>query len=105
MAEALETATTITLPEGDGVVVLEVRTGPLPRGTDLVLETSDGHVLGAVSPFGATPNAAPEQVHHVVAVLKGLPAGDMDVVAKLVSGADSRAAGATEFKGVRVLPE
>ena len=45
----------LTLPRAaaaDEAVWLQVRAGALPRGTEIQVSTSDGVLLGTVSPFG-----------------------------------------------------
>ena len=95
---------TINLPASDDTLIVEVITGALPNGSELVLETPDGQVFGAVSFFGQI-SPAEEQFHQIIVPLDRFPAGEVSLVARVAAGGDSRAASALEFRGVRLVDQ
>lgn len=68
----VELAATRPAREGEAVW-LEIRTGPLPRGTEIRVSTAAGELLGTVSPFGAARGAAGGA--HLIALPQGAVAG------------------------------
>lgn len=101
-----EDANVIVIPKSAETLVLAVRTGPLPNGSQLVLETDQGRVLGSVAAFGSVGTGAPEQVHLVVADLEGVARGEsVTVSAKLVLGEETRPATEREFLGLAITGE
>ncbi|ARC89101.1 hypothetical protein [Rhodovulum sp. MB263] len=94
----------IEVAPGAGALVLAVRTGPLPAGAELVLETSGGRRIGSVSPFGATAATSSAVQTHLVPVPAGtLPEGRIEIRAKLVLHGSERAATAREFLGAAII--
>lgn len=102
-AMATDPVGTIVVPQNEKTMTLEVRTGPLPKGAYLRLETTDGISLGSVAPFGLTQTSPPDQVHLVVVPLNGIPPGLQEVRARVVLNGKSRPATADEFKAVQIL--
>ncbi|PTW48438.1 hypothetical protein [Rhodovulum kholense] len=94
----------IDVVSGSDPLVLAVRTGPLPAGAELVLETPEGLRIGSVSPFGATAATSPAEQVHLVPVPAGtLPDGRTEIRARLILHGSERAATAREFLGVAII--
>lgn len=93
---------TIDLPSGRQPITLEVTTGPLPNGAELVLESTEGVVLGSVSVFGVLQQDGP--MRHQIAVLpEGVLTGRVTVTGRVIVDGASRAARDEELLGVRLL--
>ncbi|TDX31378.1 hypothetical protein [Rhodovulum visakhapatnamense] len=94
----------IEVAPGAAALVLAVRTGPLPPGAELVLETPEGQRIGSVSPFGATAAmSSPVQIHLVPVPAGTLPEGRTEIRARLILHGSERAATAREFLGAAII--
>ncbi len=50
--------------DADHAIWLQLRVGPLPRGTTLTVASPEGQLLGTVSPYGVPPRAQFCPLHH-----------------------------------------
>ncbi len=46
------------MPCADGAAMVQLRSGPLPRGVYIVVRAADGRIIGTVAPFGVRNGGA-----------------------------------------------
>jgi hypothetical protein len=49
---------TISVPCPDGSAIVQLRSGPLPRGVYIVVRAANGKIIGTVAPFGVHNGSA-----------------------------------------------
>ncbi len=89
--------------DADHAIWLQLRVGPLPRGTTLTVASPEGQLLGTVSPYGVPPG--PSSALYTIplpktAVVNGVVRIRIDVE---TPGQPSRAATSVEVQEARLI--
>ncbi|MDU8909658.1 hypothetical protein [Aestuariicoccus sp. MJ-SS9] len=94
----------LTVPPHDDPLTVEVITGALPNGAELILVAPDGRIVGGVAFFGQL-NPADEQYHQILLPRDALMEGETTLTGIVKTPEGDRPAGPDDLRGIRLLDQ